>query len=215
MRLLADVGPPYTASAIARVAGVSVPYVSRLLSQLDREALVRRGRQGLVLDVDVPNLLRRRAETYSLYGTNEAKGYLSGTGAREAVRQMRDSPMFQYRAVTGSFAAAQRSPIAAPSQLTLYVDDFEAATQAMSLMPTDQGADVVLLRPYDFVVLDRSEVVDGLQVVAPSQLALDCLSGNGRMPAEGEALLNWMAEHEAEWRRPTIEGMEPRAAILP
>ncbi|MHB8300921.1 MAG: hypothetical protein ACYDDW_20730 [Dermatophilaceae bacterium] len=82
-------------------------------------------------------------------------------------------------------------------------------------MPTDQGADVVLLRPYDLVVVERLELIDGLHVVAPSQLALDCLSGNGRMPAEGEALLSWMADHEAQWRRSTIEGMEPRGAILP
>ena len=215
VRLLADVRPPYTASAIATVAGVSVPYVSRLLKQLDREALIQRGPRGLVVDVDVPNLLRRRAETYALFGTNESHSYLSGTGAREVVRQMRDNPAFPYRAVTGSFAAAQRAPIAAPSQLTVYVDDLEAAAQAMGLMPTDQGADVVLLRPYDFVVTERLDLVDGLRVVAPSQLALDCLSGNGRMPAEGEALLSWMTDHEAQWRRSAIEGMEPRGAILP
>ena len=215
VRLLADIRPPYTASAIATVAGVSLPYVSRLLTQLDREALVRRGRRGLVVDVDVPNLLRRRAETYTLFGTNKSQGYLSGTGARDAVRRMRDSAPFPYRAVTGSFAAVQRAPIAAPSQLTVYVDDFDTAAEAMNLMPTDQGADVVLLRPYDFVVVDRFELIDGLQVVAPSQLVLDCLSGNGRMPAEGQALLTWMTDHEAEWRRSTIEGLEPRAAVLP
>ena len=124
-----------------------MPYVSRLLKQLDREALIQRGPRGLVVDVDVPNLLRRRAETYALYGTNESHSYLSGTGAREVVRQMRDNPAFPYRAVAGSFAAVQRAPIAAPSQLTVYVDDLEATAQAMSLMPTDQGADVVLLRP--------------------------------------------------------------------
>jgi hypothetical protein len=40
VRFLVDVAPPYTASAVAEFAGVSVPYVSRLLSMLDREALV-------------------------------------------------------------------------------------------------------------------------------------------------------------------------------
>jgi hypothetical protein len=32
---------------------------------------------------------------------------------------------------------------------------------------------------------------------------LDCLSGPGRMPAEGEAVLGWMGEHEGTWRRPS------------
>ena len=29
--------------------------------------------------------------------------------------------------------------------------------------------------------------------VAPSQAVVDCLTGTGRMPAEGEAVLEWMA----------------------
>lgn len=215
VRLLADVRPPYTASAIAHVGGVSVPYVSRLLTMLDREALIQRGRQGLVVDVDWPDLLRRRAETYQLYGTNPAQGYLSGTGAREVAQRLRDDPSLPYHAVTGSFAAAQRAPIAAPSQLAVYVDDPTVTAEAMDLLPTDQGADVVLLTPYDFVVHDRCELIDGLKVVAPSQLALDCLTGNGRMPAEGEALLEWMAEDETQWRSSSIEGMKPRAEVFP
>lgn len=215
VRLLADIRPSYTASALAQVGGVSVPYVSRLLSMLHHEALIHRGRRGLVVDVDWPDLLRRRAETYELYGTNSAQGYLSGTGAREAAQRLRDDPSVPYRAVTGSFAAAQRAPIAAPSQLTVYVDDPMVTAKTMGLLPADQGADVVLLTPYDFVVDDRAELIDGLRVVAPSQLALDCLTGNGRMPAEGEALLEWMAEHEAQWRRSSIEGMPPKAAIFP
>ncbi len=214
VRLLVDVRPPYTASAIARTSGVSVPYVSRLLMTLDREALVERARRGLVVDVDWPNLLRHRAEAYQLYGTNTAHGYLSATGTQEAARQLREDLSMPYRAVTGSFAAAQRAPIAAPGQLAVYVDDPEATAQAMGLLLADRGADVVLLDPYDFVVLDRHELVDALRVVAPSQLALDCLTGNGRMPAEGEALLGWMAEHEQQWRRASLEDVPPRVEVF-
>ena len=36
--------------------------------------------------------------------------------------------------------------------------------------------------------------------MAPSQAAADCLTGNGRMPAEGDALLQWMIENESLWR---------------
>lgn len=82
----------------------------------------------------------------------------------------------------------------------------------MGLLPTDRGANVVLLRPYDDVVLREVDDVDGLRVVVPSQLALDCLAGNGRMPAEGEALLTWMGEHQAQWRRPTLDGVPPSLA---
>ena len=40
----------------------------------------------------------------------------------------------------------------------------------------------------------------GLTYVSPTQVALDCLAGNGRMPAEGEAVLTWLAENESAWR---------------
>lgn len=212
VRLLTDVRPPYTASALARVGGVSIPYVSRLLAALDREALVQRGGRSLVVDVDWPNLLRRRAETYRLYGTNVAQGFVSGSGARDTARRLRAEPV-PYRAVTGSFAAGQRAPVAAPGQLTVYVDDPDATAEALGLLPTEQGADVVLLLPYDAVVLERAEMVDGLRVVAPSQVAVDCLAGNGRMPAEGDALLVWMAEDETRWRLPDLDRVAPRGEI--
>jgi len=209
VRLLADVQPPYTASGIGAAAGVSVPYVSRLLGALDREALIRRGPRSLVVDVDWVDLLRRRAETYRLFDTNGAHGYLSGTGPRDVVDRLRTGQV-PYRAVTGSFAAVQRAPVAAPGQLTVYVDDPAATADELGLLPADTGADVVLLTAYDVAVFDRAEVVDGLRVVAPSQLAVDCLAGNGRMPAEGEALLGWMAADETRWRRPGLAEIAPR-----
>ena len=42
--------------------------------------------------------------------------------------------------------------------------------------------------------------VDGLTIVAPSQAAADLLTGSGRMPSEGEELLDWMKDNERVWR---------------
>lgn len=120
--------------------------------------------------------------------TSQGTCYLSGKGPRTVVEHLRVQPSL-YLAVTGSFAAAQRQPIAAPAQLTAYVEDFQASAGAAGLLPADYGADVILLEPYDQVVTERSVTVDSLKVVAPSQLTLDCLAGNGRMPSEGEALI--------------------------
>jgi len=214
VRLLADVRPPYTTSAIAQGAGVSVAHVSRVLATLDREALIQRGQRALVVDVDWPNLLRRRSETYRLYAANQAQGYISPTGSHDLARRLPEEPHL-YRAVTGSFGASQRAPVAAPGQLTLYVIDPQATAAALGLLPADTGADTVLLQAYDFVVLDRAAMVDGLRVVAPTQLVLDCLSGSGRMPAEGEALLDWMTGREAEWRLPSITALPPRGQVAP
>lgn len=36
--------------------------------------------------------------------------------------------------------------------------------------------------------------------MALSQLVVDCPARPGRLPAEGEAVLRYMGEHEHEWR---------------
>jgi hypothetical protein len=86
----------------------------------------------------------------------------------------------------------------------LYCDDTRAARDRLGLIPADEGANVVLLQPFDRVVWDRTTEDAGVTYVAPSQIAVDCLTGTGRMPSEGEALLGWMGENEATWRRASL-----------
>jgi hypothetical protein len=74
--------------------------------------------------------------------------------------------------------------------------------------PADEGANVALLRPFDPLVFERESIEDGLRYAAPSQTAVDCLTGNGRMPAEGEALIEWMETHEDAWRALSLEALE-------
>jgi hypothetical protein len=109
--------------------------------------------------------------------------------------------------VTGSFAASQLAPVAAPALLAVYADAPRTVVDFLGLIPADQGANVVLLTPFDPVVWDRTSVAGTNVYVAPSQAAVDCLTGNGRMPAEGDALLQWMIENESRWR---LEGLPER-----
>ena len=62
----------------------------------------------------------------------------------------------------------------------------------------DAGANVLLARNAYDVVFDRTENLDGLTAVAPSQAAVDLITGPGRIPAEAEALLDWMQANEAQ-----------------
>ncbi len=64
---------------------------------------------------------------------------------------------------------------------------------------------MVLVRPYDAIAFSRTWAKNNLRFASVAQLALDCLTGSGRMPAEGEALLGWMSEHERRWRATTLE----------
>jgi hypothetical protein len=204
VRLLIDVRPPYGVREIAEASGVAVSWVSRLLESLDRDALIERSARGRVESVDIPRLLRRWAETYDVFTTNESQTFLAPHGANQALDHMKDESSVGRLAITGSFAAVRLAPVAAPAMLVVYSDDIDRVSQALGLLAADEGSNVVLLRPYDTVVWDRSVVDDGLRYVAPSQIAIDCQTGNGRMPAEGDALIGWMVERESQWRLPSL-----------
>lgn len=209
IRLLADVCPPYGVSEIAAVTGLTAGYISRLLDALDRDALVERTRRGRVEDVDVPGLLRRWAESYDVLKTNDASTFLAPRGANDALTQLAELSDPTSVAVTGSFAAVRLAPVAAPALLMAYCNEIEALATTLGLLPADEGANVALLRAFDPVVWERGADDSGVSYVAPSQAAVDCLTGTGRMPAEGEALVTWMAENESRWRLSSIADLRP------
>lgn len=210
IRLLVDVQPPYGVSEIAAVTGLAAGYVSRLLDALDREALIERARRGRVEEADIAGLLRRWAESYDIFNTNEASFFLAPSGAKEALTQLAGATQV---AVTGSFAALRLAPVAAPALLIVYSGDIDTVAGELGLLPADEGANVVLLRAFDEVAWERGSEDSGVRYVAPSQAAVDCLTGNGRMPAEGEALIAWMTENEPRWRLPSIENLDRSGGV--
>ncbi|HEU5402415.1 MAG TPA: hypothetical protein VFU86_13715, partial [Terriglobales bacterium] len=60
---------------------------------------------------------------------------------------------------------------------------------------------VLLVRPFDPVVFERTTRQDGLIYAAFTQVAADLLTSPGRSPQEAEALINWMKENEDVWRQ--------------
>jgi hypothetical protein len=104
------------------------------------------------------------------------------------------------RRTTGSFAAARLAPVTAQRLLVVFVQEASAAASKLDLRPAEAGANVLLVEPFDPVVFDRTIARDGLVLANPSQVAADLLTSPGRGPAEAEALLAWMKEHEDDWR---------------
>jgi hypothetical protein len=82
----------------------------------------------------------------------------------------------------------------------IYTDHVDTAVRFLDVRETDLGVNLLIAEPFDSVVFDRTDTVDGLQLVAPSQAACDLLTGSGRMPSEGEELLGWMKLNERSWR---------------
>lgn len=211
VRVLVDVTPPYRATELAEASGLSLSYVSRLLDALEEEALItREGRS--VASVDWDQLIRVRAAQYSLLDANSYVTMLAPQGPDVALTRLAEcEPAIKeigQVAVTGPFAARKVVPnVTVGGQLMLYVppdprhdDVLDKIASILGLLRSDIGADVLMLRAASEMVFQGMRRVAGAPHVALSQLALDSLSGSGRMPAEGEALLNYMAEHEEQWR---------------
>lgn len=210
VRMLVDVRPPYGVRELAVGADLTAGYVSRLLDTFDDEALVQRSARGGVDSVDIRGLIRRWADSYDVFRANNATTYLAPAGASPTLKRLAVSP--QRTAVTGSFAAVRLAAVAGPALLTLYCEDVPSLADELELIPTEQGANIALLKPFDSVVWERTSVEDAVTFAAPSQVAIDCLTGNGRMPTEGDALLKWMIENEAAWRLPVLPVVDKKVS---
>lgn len=217
VRLLADVKPPYRATQLAQHAGLSLPYVSRLLDTLEDQLLIQR--KGKVIEaVDWQRLLVLRAGQAALLRTTEAVGMLAPNGVGQALQRLRKMALENPGTrpdtilITGSYAARAIAPLAVGGQLMLCVQDFQEevdlVTEELGLWPASEGADVLLLRAKDRSVWQRPLWHDGLWHVGPSQLVLDCLSGPGRMPAEGEKAMEFLAAHESSWRKSDLSSSD-------
>jgi hypothetical protein len=206
IRFLLDVAPPYTAKQLVAATGLTPGYVSRLLDALHGEALLERPERGPVESVDVANLVRRWAEAYDVFESNETLKVIAPAGSKALLQELKvRRPQDSKLVVSGSFAATAMAPITAPALLIGYCDKPAELAQEFDLLPSDEGSNVILMKPYDQVVWQHAPFHGGLSYASPPQVAVDCLTGNGRMPEEGEALLDWMVDHEPAWRASSID----------
>lgn len=211
IRLLADVRPPYGVRELAEASGLAPGYVSRMLDTLYGDALIERQPRGPVESVDAQGLLKRWASSYDVFKTNRVETYVA-SGLPLLLRELANHPTEEPGfAITGSVAAARRAPIAAPAMLLAYCDAPATLARDLGLLPAEEGANVVLLKPFDPIVWDYNESEKGLRYAATSQVAVDCLTGNGRMPAEGEALVDWMQSNEDAWRLSSLDDWRSKA----
>ncbi len=202
IRLLMDARPPYDLGELAEATNLAPGYVSRLLDTLNREALIERAPRGPVEAVDIAGLVRRWASSYDVFRSNEALSLIAPSGPKAFMEEVANpNPSEPRMVISGSFAAAaMMAPVAAPALLLAYCERPQELAGEHGLLRSEEGVNVVLLSPFDPVVWERTEFHNHLTYAAPSQVVVDCLTGNGRMPAEGEALLDWMVKHEASWR---------------
>jgi len=198
LRAVIETAPPFGVRELASKTDNSPATVSRVLELLEVEGLINREPRGPVLAVDWQDTIRRWAQDYDQTTSNTATTFLAPRGIPSVEQTLQISKLAY--AATGAFAAQRFNPIAPARSATIYVDDVAKAVKRLDLRETDAGANVILLEPFDPVVFDRTIERDGLRCVAPSQLAADLLTGPGREPSQGEAILEWMKENQDAWR---------------
>jgi hypothetical protein len=194
VRRLIDIAEFPGVRALADAVGVNPGYVSRVLTLLESEALVERSPNRSV-SIRWEGLLRRWAQDAPLSSRGEVSTFIDPRGVQHALGNLK-----LVHAITGSAAAAKIAPVAPPWLATIYVNHIPDAAQLLGLREADAGANICLIAARDPFVFERTVERDGLVYAAPSQVAADLLSGPGRGPAEGEALVEWMKTHEEVWR---------------
>ncbi|NIA26305.1 MAG: hypothetical protein GWP04_12195 [Gammaproteobacteria bacterium] len=200
MKTLIEVSPPYGVRELASALATDPGYTSRVIKALEEERLVFRERRGPITEVDWPALLSQLTTTYGLLDANKTSTWIARGAIRDLPEKLTASRLQTRWAVTGSFAANLIAPVAAPAMAIVYGDDPAEIAETLELLPAESGANVILARPYDEAAFTRSWELDGVSYVSVAQLAADCLTGIGRMPAEGEALVQWMRANEDRWR---------------
>jgi hypothetical protein len=198
IRALCDLRPPFRVRDLAQTLRTSAAMVSRVLDILDREGLVERESRGPITAVDWEKLLRRWTEDYSFARSNRVRQAVALKGVPALVNRLRQAKTTY--CVTGSLAAQAIRSVAPPRLAMVYAMDLVQLSGELDLEPTDTGANVLVAEPFDPVVFERTSKRDGVVYAALSQVAADLLTGPGRSPQEGEALIEWMKTHEPTWR---------------
>ena len=201
VRGLLDYRAPFGTRELAGEIGSSPATISRVSDLLEREAIItREGPRGRIDSVDWETLARRWAMDYDFVTSNAPTTWIEPRGTGVLFGRLRNSNL-RY-AVTGSFAATRLAPVAEPRLVAIYAEDPETAAGQLGLRPAETGGNVLILRPFDPVVFERAQRVDGITYTRVTQVLADLMKGPGRGPAEAEGLLEWMRDNEDIWKLP-------------
>ena len=198
IRALCDFLPPYGVRELVNKAGSSLGSTSRVVSFLEREAIVKREGRGRIVSVDWPALVRRWVQDYSFETSHTIRTFLNPrtqTALEKKLRRIKS----RY-AVTGAQAANLVAPISSVRLTAIFVKSIPAAAKELGLREIDAGANVVLAEPFDPVVFERTWSKGGIVYAALSQVVADLMTSPGRGPSEAEALMRWMGEHGDDWQ---------------
>lgn len=207
VRGLIQLNPPYSLPKLTKAVGSSSGVTYRVVDYLEKQGLLVRGEvetnnrtTSQIVDVDWEKLIEAWAKDYSFGGNNAVTSYLNPRGIEEVLKKLRNIDPTTY-AITSSIAASEYEKYAESKQLRIYAKNTEELAAELKLVEVDSGTNVQIATTEFKSVFEDTSLVNGLNLVALPQIAVDLLSGPGRNPGEGEALIKWMKDNEKKWRR--------------
>ena len=193
VRALVDLLPPYALGTLAEKACVETSCASRVVALLAETGLLQRKPRGKIESVDWQELIRRWSLDTPLQSRGELSRHRCQLGSPDFLARLGQSGYLH--ALTGELAFARLAARPLPDTATLYVDDIGETVAQFRLHPTDDEANVTLVKPSDRSVFQRSTEAAGLRYVSPNLMAADLGASDAFDP-----VLTWMAKHEPVWR---------------
>lgn len=200
VRALIDAPGPWRMRELIAAAGASTGSVYRVVEFLESEDLLVRNEDATLSIPNWVTVLHRWSTDYEFLTSNVVSRWIAPRGVESVLGAARATDPETY-VLTGSAAAATWAPYAPARSVMAYATNVAEVAAQWDLRATETGANVLIAEPA-FSALTRGAFLraDGLKVAAPAQVAADLLTGPARAPSEAEVLIDWMVNHERDWR---------------
>lgn len=202
IRSLIDVDRDWSVRELVEDSGVSTGSTYRVLEYLQDEGLIEKNELARYAVKAWRPLMEAWSKDYSFLKSNRTVSFIDPRGISNFTNVAPPTNTFKW-AITGSMAASEWAPYAETKAVFIYVENISSAAAAWNLRPATSGANFILAEPESNIAFKGARVSSrtGLRIAAPSQVAIDLLTGPGRNPSEGVELMNWMEQNEPIWRR--------------
>ncbi|AIC46950.1 hypothetical protein [Rhodoluna lacicola] len=199
VRTLCDYGSPIKIQKLIIESGASRGSAYRMIDFLTANKFATKQVGSQVSVNDCKQLLLAWSKEVDVFGSGVTKSYINPRGLNELQSKLAEIDSRKY-VLTGSLAAEKYYAYADPFTAMIYTTNIDELALELGFLETNKGANVILSSPNTPVVFDRTSIYKGMNIAAPSQIAVDLLGGPGRNPEEGKTLLDWMEANENVWR---------------
>ena len=167
----------FSQKALAQATDMDEGFVSRIVSRLLKEGMIRRDEHGNVSAHGPAVLLDAWRENYRIQARSWLRGHIAARSGEDLLRQLAHA--MEERGVayaaTGLGAAWLHNGFAAFRIATLYVKEIPPAAwlESIGFREEPQGANVWLIAPKDEGVFQGAQEIAGIRCVHPVQIYLD------------------------------------------